>query len=108
MALILSNILLPISIVIATPKIFPTYYYIDYRTIPIRLTYYFYKSLPYRDAADISLAPTESVTPTLLGLLDPPAPPPYTRLPHRPFIMVPNTAIIAIAAYPPTFRLADR
>jgi hypothetical protein len=91
----------------ATPKIFPTYYYIDYRTILIRLTYYFYKSLPYRDAADVSPASAESITPTLLGLLDSPAPL-YTRLSYRLFIMVPNTITTAIAAYPPAFRLAGR
>jgi hypothetical protein len=77
----------------------------DHRTIPIRATCRFYKSPPYRDTADVPLTPAESVTPTPPGLPDPPAPPPYTRLPHHPSIMVPNAAT---AAQPPAFRLAGR
>jgi hypothetical protein len=76
--LVLSNILYLISIIITTPKIFFIYYYIDYRTIPIRVTCRFYQSPPYRDAADIPLTPAESVIPTLLGLLDSPTPLLYT------------------------------
>ena len=40
--------------------------------------------------------------PTPPGLLDPPIPLPYTRLPHRPSIMIPNAVT---TAYPP-FGLA--
>jgi hypothetical protein len=75
----------------------------DYRTIPIRVICRFYQSLPYRDTANIPLTPTESVISILLGLSDPPIPPLYTRLPYRPFIMVPNTVT---TAYPSAFRLA--
>jgi hypothetical protein len=77
----------------------------DYRIISIRVTYYFCKSPPYQNTANIPPAPAESITPTLLGLSNPPAPLLYNRLPHRPFIIIPNTVT---AAYPPIFRLADR
>jgi hypothetical protein len=87
----------------ATPKLFPTCYYMDHRTISIRGIYRFYKSPPYRDAADAPPAPAESVTSTPPGLSDPPVPLLNTRLFYRPSIMIPNTVS---AAYPPAFRLA--
>jgi len=87
----------------ATPEIFPTCYHMDHRTIPIGATCRFCKSPPYRDTADVPSTPAESVTPTPPGLPEPSAPPPYTRLPHRPSIMVPNAAA---AAHPPALGLA--
>jgi hypothetical protein len=87
----------------ATPKIFPTCYYMDYRTIPIRATCRFCRSPPYRDAADTPLTPAESMTPTPPGLLDSPVPLLDTRLPYRPSIMVPNAVTTAC---PPAFGLA--
>jgi hypothetical protein len=45
-------------------------------------------SPPYRDTADIPSTFAESVTLIPPDLLNLPAPPPYTRLPHRPFIIV--------------------
>jgi hypothetical protein len=86
----------------ATPDIFPTCYHMDHRTIPIRTTCHFCRSPPYRDAADIPLTSTESITPTPPGLPEPSAPPPYTRLSHRPSIMIPNAAIVT---YPPALGL---
>jgi hypothetical protein len=87
----------------ATPEIFPTCYHMDHRTIPIGATCRFCKSPPNRDTADTPLTSTETATPTPPGLPDQSAPPPYTRLPHRPSIMIPNTVI---AAHPPTLGLA--
>jgi hypothetical protein len=88
-----------------TPEIFPTCYHMDHRTIPIGVICRFCKSPPYRDTADVPLTPAESVTPTPPGQSDPPAPSQYTRLPHRPSIMVPNATT---AAHPPAFGLAGR
>jgi hypothetical protein len=88
----------------ATPEVFPTCYHMGHRTIPIGATCRFYKSLPYRDAADAPLTSVESVTSTPPALPNPPAPPPYTRLPHRPSIMIPNEAT---AAHPPAFGIVD-
>jgi hypothetical protein len=87
----------------ATPEIFPTCYHMDHRTIPIGVTCRFCKSPPYRDSADAPPTSAESVTSTPPGLLESVAPPPYTRLPHRPSIMTPNTATVA---YAPTFGVA--
>jgi len=87
----------------ATPEIFPTCYNMDHRTIPIGATCRFCKSPPYRDSADAPPTSAESVTPTPPGLSEPSAPPPYTRLPHRPSVIIPNTAT---AAHPPTFGVA--
>ena len=85
----------------ATPEVFPTCYHMGHRTIPIAATCRFYKSLPYRDAADAPLTSVESVTPTPPGLPNPPAPPPYTRLPQRPAIMILNEAT---ASHPPALE----
>jgi hypothetical protein len=101
--LVLFNILYSISIIIAAPKIFSTYYYIDYRTIPIKVIYRFYQSPPYQNTANIFLISTESVIPTLLDLSDPPTSLLYTRLLYRLFIIISNTIIIT---HPLTFRLA--
>jgi hypothetical protein len=87
-----------------TPKIFPIYYHIDHRIIFIEVTCHFYKSPPYRDTADTPLTSTEFMTFTSPGLLNQSAPPLYTRLPHRPFIIIPNTVT---AAHSPVFGLAD-
>jgi hypothetical protein len=90
-----------ISAIIATPEIFPTYFHMDHRTIPIRATCRFYKSPPYQDATNTP--PLESATFTPLGLSDPLVPLLYTRLPHRPSIIVPNTVT---TTYPPALGLA--
>jgi hypothetical protein len=87
----------------ATPEIFPTCYYMDHYTIPIGAICRFYKSPPYRDAADTPLTPAEFITLTPPGLSDPPVPLPDTRLPHHPSIMVPNAVA---TAYPSAFGLA--
>jgi hypothetical protein len=86
----------------ATLEIFPTCYHMDHRTIPIGATCRFCKSPPYRGPDDAPLISAESVTPTP-GTVDPPAPTQSSRLPHRPSIMVPDTAN---ATHPPTLGLA--
>jgi hypothetical protein len=85
----------------ATPKIFPTCYHMDHRTIPIGATCRFCNSPPYRDVADATPTPAVSATPISSALPDAPAP----RLPHHPSIMVPDTAT---APHPPAFGLAGR
>lgn len=87
----------------ASLEIFPTCYYMDHRTIPIGATCRFCKSPPYRDTVDASAIHTESVTPASTSLSDPPVSS-YTRLPHRPSIMVPDTTA---TSHPPALGLAS-
>jgi hypothetical protein len=76
----------------ATLEIFPTCYHMDHRTIPAGATCRFCKSPPYPGPNGAPSTPAETVTPAPLGLTDPPVSTQSSHLPHRPSVMVPDTA----------------
>jgi hypothetical protein len=90
-----------------TPRIFSSYFYINYITVPKESIYFYYHFSPYVRPINNPLTPVASFLLIILTLepLDPPVPPlVYTRLSHRPSIIVLNSITISQL---PAYRLTD-